>query len=149
MLVGDDLSWNCADASLFLAETEEKYSKGPNKGRIAQLLLSHFKTWYTLSTIPETPRKNYRRSDPRGYYELQYLSKGANIPGRMAPLYHIFFSFLKDLNLSFSRDETGELLSNLSAQQNAFLRFSKSLEKEAGRRVSLSDCLQNLTISKD
>ncbi|RAL03040.1 uncharacterized protein BO80DRAFT_443289 [Aspergillus ibericus CBS 121593] len=37
-LVGNSLSWNCADASLFLAETEEKYADGPNKARIAQLL---------------------------------------------------------------------------------------------------------------
>ncbi|KAB8227026.1 uncharacterized protein BDW43DRAFT_317217 [Aspergillus alliaceus] len=137
MLVGDNLSWNCADASLFLAEIREKYAESPNNGRISQLLLSHFETWFTISTIPQTPRKNYRSSDPRGYYELQYLSKGANTPRHMAPLYDIFFSFLKDLNLSFSRDETGELLSNLSAQQNAFLRFSTNLEKAAGRRVPL------------
>lgn len=70
-LVDNNLSWNCADASLFLEEIKEKYGEAPNRSRIAQLPLSHFETWFTMSTTPETPRENYRRSDPKGYSELR------------------------------------------------------------------------------
>lgn len=67
----------------------------------------------------------------------------------MRELHRLFFSCLKDINLSFNRDSSDvhTIQYNITAQRNAFHRFSTNLEKVAGKISSLSDEFKDLGIS--
>lgn len=146
-LVDSNLSWHCADASLFLDKVHEP---GGNQ-RIKRMLLGYFGNWCECSSGPSKPRKNRNESDLRGYFELQYLSGALEASNPlMRELRDSFFNFLKDINLYFSREEGNmhNIQYNVSSQRDAFRRFSGNLEKSARKfRPSLCDQFERLGLN--
>lgn len=137
--IDSNLSWNCADASLFL----DKVQGANDNSKFVQMLLDYFVNWCKHACEPSELRQNYSGSDLRGYFDPNCLSK--NTPPNL--FMGLFSSFLRDINLSFQIDKNavGSMRFDLSAQRDAFRRMSINSERRIGqlRPTSLSDPLSD------
>jgi hypothetical protein len=155
-VVHTELSWACADASLFLTQAEKLKDKDPSGIRnTVSLLRDRFGSWcentYTYTGVELRDRGARTTSDSHGYFKPESLWKAAvtSLPEESpAPELPTHFSaFLNDLNFSSSRVGEDLYTWDIAALRNAFKRFAVNLERASGRNnPSLSDRMRALGI---
>jgi hypothetical protein len=157
-VVHTELSWACADASLFLTQAEKLKGKDPNGiSNTVSLLLDHFGSWYentytyTYTGVELGDNGAWTTSDSHGYFKPESLWKAAmtslpeESPAHELPTH--FSAFLNDLNFSFSWVDKDLYTWDIAALRNAFKRFAVNLERASGRNnPSLSDRMRALRI---
>ncbi|KAL4877423.1 hypothetical protein BJY04DRAFT_128866 [Aspergillus karnatakaensis] len=150
-LVHSNLTWICADASLFLTEVE-KHSKVERNAarRVGESVKDDILcSWSQIFYADIDLKQNESLTDPRGFYEAtSLLIEPEALRGNLSrDLHRHLHAFLLDLNLSFKCLENSRWQWKSAEHTNAFKRFAGNLERTAMRySTPLSDGMRALEI---
>lgn len=133
-LAESKITWICCDIAWIL-ENQEAVVLG-----ILRQLLLQFKSWCQKSWPGTKLQRNFDGCN--GYYDHSalLLLKSKQQGAYARKLENIFYTFLRDLNLSYSWSQC-QIICNRSAQGDAFRRFAAALE-------SMLEEAQERTISR-
>jgi hypothetical protein len=149
-LVESKITWICCDIAWVL-ENEETVVQG-----IPRQLLLHFESWCRKSWPGTKLQRNFDGCN--GYYDHSalLLLKSKQQGAHARKLENIFYTFLRDLNLSYSCSQQ-KTIPNRMAQGDAFRRFAAAfesmLEEAHEKNISrqkhdLSDKLSSLSLDQ-
>jgi hypothetical protein len=149
-VVRSNLSWVCADASLFLTEVMRHEEEEPEAaGRIGASLIDDVLKPWCQGIYEHEPRNNEDLTDPRGFYESKTLLIAPELSrgGLLSDLHNHLSAFVLDLNLSFAYTGVQGYIWNAVEQRNAFKRLAVNLERTALRYdTSLSEGMRSMGI---
>jgi hypothetical protein len=154
-VIRSNLSWTCADASLFLTVVEKHGRWEPDAARNVGVSLRDdiLIRWCQRYFAGTEPSYNESLTDARGFYECTGLLIQPEGPmGSLSRQLHSHFhAFLLDLNLSFEYEGESERSStwkwDAAEHKNAFRRFAANLERIVMRYdTPLSDDMRTLEI---
>jgi hypothetical protein len=154
-LVRSNLSWTCADASLFLNEVEKHGRWEPDAARTVGVSLRDdvLIRWCKRFYAGPEPIYNESLTDARGFYESTGLLIEPEGPmvSLSRQLHSHLHAFLLDHNLSFEYEGSHEGSStwkwDAAEHKNAFRRFAANLERTVIRYdTPLSDDMRGLQI---
>jgi len=150
-VVRSNLSWICADASLFLSEVMRHRKEEPDAAeRIGVSLIEGVLEpwcWEIYGDIELS--NNEDLTDPRGYFDSGSLMIVPELPrgGLARDLHSHVLAFLLDLNLSFQYEGGSMVAWEAVEHRNAFGRLAANLERTAMRHnTSLSEGMRLMGI---